>query len=84
MEDKIKAAGFLNANGLESIGDPAFDLCDEFVVGELARSLGVGVIFLCHGHDEGQVNVQSQFEKGLGGIDDGGEQGLAGWKGWRV
>ena len=84
MEDKAKATGFLNANDLESIGDSAFDLGDEFGVGELARSLGVGVIFLSHGHDEGEVNVESELENGLGGIDDGGGQGLAWWKGWRL
>ncbi len=81
VKDKAKAAGFVNANDLEAVGDPAFDLCDEFEVGELTRGLGVGVIFLSDGHDEGEVNVEAELEKGLLGIEDSGGKGLARWNG---
>jgi hypothetical protein len=37
----------------------------------------IGVVFLGHGHDEFEVNVQAQLEHGFAGVNDGGGQRLA-------
>jgi hypothetical protein len=58
-------------------GDPLFDLGDELLTGEFAGGVRIGVVFLGHGHDEFQVDVQAELEQGFGGINDGRGQRLA-------
>jgi len=77
VEREAEAARFLHAEDLVTFGDPFLDLLDELVVGELARGVWRGVIFLRHGHDEFQMHVQAQLEQWFGGIDHGRGQRLA-------
>jgi len=37
----------------------------------------MGVVFLGHGHDEFEMDVEAKLEQGLGGVNDGGGQRLA-------
>jgi hypothetical protein len=77
MEHKAEAATFLHTADLETFGDPLFDLGDELFAGEFAGGVRIGVVFLGHGHDEFQVDVEAKLEQGFGGINDGRGQGLA-------
>jgi hypothetical protein len=60
--------------GKRAFGDPLFDLGEELFTGELAGGVRIGVVFLGHGHDEFEMDVQAELEHGLGGINDGGGQ----------
>ena len=77
MQHKAKAAALLHTEDLESFGGPLFHLGEELFAGELARGVGIGVVFLGHGHDEFEMHVQAKLEHGLGGINGGRGQRLA-------
>ena len=76
MEHKAEAATFLHTEDLEPLGDPLFDLGDEWFAGEFAGSLRIGMIFLGDGHDEFKVDVEPKLEQGFGGVNDGRRQRL--------
>jgi hypothetical protein len=65
---------FALQNTRRAFGDPLFDLGEELFTGELAGGVRIGVVFLGHGHDEFEMDVQAELEHGLGGINDGGGQ----------
>jgi hypothetical protein len=68
VQRETEAATFLHAENLEPLGHPLPDLLEELLPRELARGQGRGVIALGHGHDELQMHVQAELQRGLGGI----------------
>ena len=78
MQREPEAARLLHAEHLESLCPPLLDLLDELFACELPRGFQAGVILLAHRHDELQMHVESQLERGAGGgINDRRGQGLA-------
>ncbi|MBK8002318.1 MAG: hypothetical protein IPK15_27415 [Verrucomicrobia bacterium] len=78
VEGEAEAARLLHAEDLVAFGDPLLHLREELVVGEGARGVRVGVVFLHDGGDGFQVDVEAEFEHGFGGINHGARQRLAG------
>jgi hypothetical protein len=77
VEHEAEAATLLHTEDLETFGDPLFDLGDELFAGELARGVRIAVVFLRDGHDEFEVDVQTELEQGFAGVNHGGGQWLA-------
>ena len=65
-------------------GHPLFHLGHECLPVELAGRLRMGVNFQDDGHGEFQRHIQPQLEHRQGGINGGGERGLAGRRQARV
>ena len=76
MEHEAEAARLLDGVNHQPRGDPFLHLGDELIGRELARSQRRGVVALGHGHDELQMHVQPQLERGPVGIQHGFGQRL--------
>jgi hypothetical protein len=77
VEHEAEAATFLPTEDLETFGDALLSLGEELLTGELAWGVRIGVVFLGHGHDRFQVDVEPKFEHGFARVNHHNEQ----WRG---
>ena len=78
MQREPEPARFLHAKDLVTFRHELAHVGDEFFARELRRCFQAGVILLAHRHDELQMHVQAQLERGLRGLPHRRGQGLAG------
>lgn len=81
VQREAEAATFLDAEDLKTFGDPLADLIGQLLGRELSWWVMSGVAALNHGHNEGQMNIQTQLDLDFMGINHRSWQRLS-WRQW--